>query len=44
LLGSNSSAPSSKVIENSTNEVDLSWLDNIWGKQYDVHRRILGNR
>lgn len=29
LLGSNSSAPSSKVIGNSTNEVDLSWLDNI---------------
>lgn len=29
LLGSNSSASSSKVIENSTNEVDLSWLENI---------------
>lgn len=29
LLGSNSSASSSKVIENSTNEIDLSWLDNI---------------
>ena len=29
LLSSNSSAPSSKVIENSTDEVDLSWLDNI---------------
>lgn len=29
LLGTNSSASSSKVIENSTNEVDLSWLDNI---------------
>lgn len=29
LLGSNSSASSSKVIESNTNEVDLSWLDNI---------------
>ena len=29
LLGSNSSAPSVKVIENSTNEVDLSWLENL---------------
>ena len=29
LLGANSSAPSTKVIENSTDEVDLSWLDNI---------------
>lgn len=29
LLGSNSSASSSKVIENNANEVDLSWLDNI---------------
>lgn len=29
LLGSNSSASSSKVIENSTNEVDLSWLENL---------------
>lgn len=29
IFGTNSSAPSSKVIENSTNEVDLSWLDNI---------------
>lgn len=29
LLSTNSSAPSSKVIQNSTDEVDLSWLDNI---------------
>lgn len=29
LLGSNSSASSSKVIESNTNEVDLSWLNNI---------------
>lgn len=29
IFGTNSSAPSTKVIENSTNEVDLSWLDNI---------------
>ena len=29
IFGTNSSAPSSKVIENSTNEVDLSWLDSI---------------
>ena len=29
LLGSSSSASSSKVIENNANEVDLSWLDNI---------------
>ena len=29
LIGSDSSAPSSKVIENNINEVDLSWLDNI---------------
>lgn len=29
LLGSNSSAPSSKVIENSTSDVDLSWLADI---------------
>lgn len=29
LLGSNSSAPSSKVIESKNDEIDLSWLDNI---------------
>lgn len=29
LLSANSSAPSAKVIENSTSDVDLSWLDNI---------------
>lgn len=29
LFGSNSSAQSIKVIENSTNEVDLSWLENL---------------
>ena len=29
LLGSNSSASSSKVIENNTNEIDLSWLNDI---------------
>ena len=29
IFGSNSSAPSTKVIENSTNEIDLSWLNNI---------------
>lgn len=29
LLGSNSSAPSSKVIENKNNEIDLSWLENL---------------
>jgi hypothetical protein len=29
LLGSNSSASSSKVIENSTNDIDLSWLENL---------------
>ena len=29
IFGTNSSASSSKVIENSTNEVDLSWLDSI---------------
>ena len=29
IFGTNSSAPNTKVIENSTNEVDLSWLDNI---------------
>lgn len=29
LLGTNSSAPSTKVIESSTNDIDLSWLDNI---------------
>ena len=29
LLGSNSSASSSKVIENKNDEIDLSWLDNI---------------
>lgn len=29
LLGSNSSASSSKVIESNTNEVDLSWLNDI---------------
>ena len=29
LLGSNSSASSSKVIENSTNDIDLSWLNDI---------------
>lgn len=29
VFGTNSSAPSSKVIESNTNDVDLSWLDNI---------------
>lgn len=29
LIGSSSTASSSKVIESNTNEVDLSWLDNI---------------
>ena len=29
LLGSNSSASSSKVIESNTNDIDLSWLDSI---------------
>lgn len=29
IFGTNSSAPSTKVIENNTNEVDLSWLDSI---------------
>ena len=29
LLGTNSSAPSSKVIENSTDDIDLSWLADI---------------
>lgn len=29
IFGTNSSAPSSKVIENSTSEADLSWLDSI---------------
>lgn len=29
IFGTNSSAPSAKVIENNTNEVDLSWLENL---------------
>ena len=29
IFGTNSSAPSTKVIENSTNDIDLSWLNDI---------------
>jgi hypothetical protein len=41
LLGNTSS--SSNVIDNKSNEIDLSWLDNIWGDVNDLHRGTLGD-